>query len=477
METIEQVASFVLVGSAAAGLRPLGVQLEDRDCAVEFCPDLADLMRRIHREPQPDAVFLDLRAGEGEGLVSLSRLRRLRPELKVIVLASASDVRSLVEAVRLGAQDYVLTPVDSADLDHLLDRVLGAKRLVPPTRREVVESDASRDFSFIAASPAMRKVRMQAVLLANVDLPLLILGESGTGKEMTARLIHRLSARARFPFKKLNCAAIPAELLEAELFGYGSGNSASLAGKLQMCLGGTLLLDEICDLPLPLQERLVDILNTTALETAHGGHAEVRHPDVRIFAACQGGVEQAVADGRLREDLYYRLNAFTLHLPPLRERQEDMALLLNNFVERLAPVLGKGVKPVPASVVEVCRSHNWAGNLREMESFVRRYLVAGEPVTADLTARQRVATQRESGVRPALPEVPGKSALGSFSLRGFRAEAEVGAISRALQTTNWNRKQAARLLNISYRGLLYKMRQFNITPDVMGVSEAPGSGI
>lgn len=469
------IANFILVGESEATLRPFATQLEAQGCVVELCAGVAELIRRIHHEPQPDAVFVDLRSQQAEALSGLSRLRRLRPELKVVVLASSADVRTLVEAVRLGAQDYLLTPADPGDLSHLIDRLLDDERLHQRLREAAATN--TQDFSFIAASPAMRKVRMQAVLLANVDLPLLILGESGTGKEMTARLIHRLSARARFPFHKLNCAAIPPGLLEAELFGYGDHAGAGRTGKLQLCHGGTLLLDEIYDLPLPLQARLVEYLQEAGVDAASGslqeGAASAR-PDVRVFAACQGGVEQAVAEGRLREDLYYRLNAFTLHLPPLRERQEDMSLLLNNFVERLAPALGKPVKPVPPEVVEACRSYHWAGNLREMESLVRRYLVAGEAVTPDATRLPRPARPAANG-RTGIAEGSAKQPAGSWSLRGFRAEAEAGAISRALRTTNWNRKQAARLLNISYRGLLYKMRQFNITPDVVEVSGVPES--
>lgn len=459
------------MGSPSPSLRSLTAQLQVLDCAVEQLPNVAELLRRVHDDPQPDAVFLELLATEDSGLDGLGRLRRVRPELKVVVLAPASDVRSLVEAIRLGAHDYVLTPMDAAEVAPLLERVLGSKRLNPAARPIAAVEDSARDLSFIAASPAMRKVRMQAVLLADVDLPLLILGESGTGKEMTARLIHRLSMRSRFPFHKLNCAVIPPDLLEAELFGYGAAANAEMPGRLQMCQGGTLLLDEICDMPLALQARLVEFLASVPTSTGDGPAG--RMPDVRIFAACQGGVELAVADGRLREDLYYRLNAFTLHLPPLRERQEEMNLLLNNFVERLAPSLGKPVKPIPSPVVDACRRHTWAGNLREMESFVRRYLIAGEQFTYDFGGGVLAAMPRPIRAHSFGTDAASKVLAGTFSLRGLRAEAETGAITRALQTTNWNRKQAARLLKISYRGLLYKMRQFNITPAELEVSGMP----
>ena len=234
---------------------------------------------------------------------------------------------------------------------------------------------------FVAASPAMKKIRSQAALVANVDIPVLLLGESGTGKEVLARLIHKLSPRAHRTFLKVNCAAVPADLLESELFGYEAGafTGANHAkpGKFELCNKGTILLDEIGEMPPLLQAKLLHVLQDQTFSRL--GSRSVIKVDVRILAATNINIPEALATKRLREDLYYRLNAFTLSLPPLRDRKEEIPILLKHFMSRMSESYARPPLPLsPAIDGGVPGAHSWPGNLRELSNFIKRYLVLGD---------------------------------------------------------------------------------------------------
>ena len=337
----------------------------------------------------------------------------------------------------------------------------------------------------------MHKVRIQSELLANIDVPVLILGESGTGKEVTAHLIHKLSSRSQRRFLKVNCAALPGELLESELFGYErgafTGAMRTKPGKFELGDKGTILLDEVAEMPANLQAKLLHVLQDKQFFRLGGENTiEV---DVRILAATNVNVHQAIAERKFREDLYYRLSAFTIMLPPLRERQEEIPLLLRHFMGRMATQYSRPTIRLSPALIEACLRYPWPGNLRELENFVKRYLVMGDEATAiaELRANWRhdqIAVDASSGpAAPRLESVPAdREAQGAQlkgSLRALKDETEVNAITRALEETHWNRKRAARLLNISYRGLLYKIRQHGITRTVgtAGMSTRRDSGI
>jgi len=339
---------------------------------------------------------------------------------------------------------------------------------------ETIEQLDGDEF-FVAACSEMHKVRLQSELLANIDVPVLILGESGTGKEVTAHLIHKLSSRSQRRFLKVNCAALPGELLESELFGYErgafTGATRTKPGKFELCDKGTILLDEVAEMPANLQAKLLHVLQDKRFFRLGGDNTiEV---DVRILAATNVNVHQAIAERKFREDLYYWLSAFTITLPPLRERREEIPLLLRHFMGRMATQYSRPTMRLSPALIEACLRYSWPGNLRELENFVKRYLVMGDEATAiaELRANLRssqiaidsspgpTSVQRERV--PVEPDVQG--ARVKASLRALKDETEVNAIARALTETRWNRKQAARLLNISYRGLLYKIRQHGIT--------------
>jgi transcriptional regulator with PAS, ATPase and Fis domain len=305
----------------------------------------------------------------------------------------------------------------------------------------------------------MAAVRSSLLKVADTNIPILIEGESGTGKEIIALLLHKYSPRANKRFLKVNCAAIPEELLESELFGYEAGAftgaSKGKPGYFEQCDHGTILLDEIGEMPPRLQAKLLQVLQEERFFRL-GGKSPVE-VDVRILAATNINVKQAVEQGRLRLDLYYRLNAFNINLPPLRERREEIAPLFRHFMKRLAYLYRHAPRPLTEPMLQSLMQHSWPGNLRELHNVVKRYLVLGEEV---LTVAPAVAAFRKvTGIR-------GERSASSSDLkqivRELKGEAEAEAIRNALEQTQWRRKEAAELLGICYKALIYKSRQYGI---------------
>jgi two-component system, NtrC family, response regulator AtoC len=335
-----------------------------------------------------------------------------------------------------------------------------------PTERRVEMLDSRR--VFVAVSPAMREVRRQIEQVAGIDAPVLLLGESGSGKEVMAQLIHKLSQRASLTFLKVNCAALPVELLESELFGYAAGAFTGArqakAGKFEACHKGTLLLDEIAEMPIAPQAKLLHVLQDGEFMRL-GTNSPVR-VDVRVLAATNVNVHEAVQTGTFRSDLYYRLNVFTIRVPPLRERKEDMPHLLSYMMGIWSASYGRPRLPITRRMLEACATYPWPGNVRELESFVKRYLVLGDE---DLALRQLDGEQelrreppakgRAAGASTAEPDGTGLKDL----VRGLKQETERAAILKALERTNGCKQRAAGLLGISLRALHYKIRHYGIT--------------
>jgi len=337
----------------------------------------------------------------------------------------------------------------------------------------------SEGLFFIAASPAARKLRTQAVLLAQVDVPVLISGERGSGKKVAAQFIHKLSARSGRKFIKVDCAGLTHELLDRELFGFESvsanGVRKSQLGKLEECEDGTLLLDEISELPKELQLKLLRVLQDKQFLRV-GGETAIR-ADVRILGTISTDIEGALAVGQLHEDFYNRLSAFTLHVPALSERAEEIALLMDYFMQQLAKHYSLPPRKLSAAMLECCETHCWPGNLEELKDFVKRYLVIGdeELAIAELQQGEVVHDIRSLAV-PENPDNRGGSASGLKSLiQTVKGEAERTAIAAALDKTGWNRKAAAQLLKVSYRTLLYKIDHYRMTPPDYPVTCTPNS--
>ena len=458
---MSSTGNILLVDDEPGMLRYIRTLLEVDAYKVETATCGNDALQRVQQGLNPDLVLLDLLMPGIDGLQTLEQLRQIQPRLKVVMLSCVSDTRKVVQAIRLGAQDYLTKPFKKAELDAVIKQCLGKDE--SSSAGEVEE--LCDDVFFVASSPAMRKIRQQAALVANVDIPVLLLGESGTGKEVLARLIHKLSPRAHRSFLKVNCAAVPADLLESELFGYEAGAFTGAThpkpGKFELCNKGTILLDEIGEMPPMLQAKLLHVLQDNTFSRL-GGRSVIK-VDVRIFAATNINIPEAIAAKRLREDLYYRLNAFMLQLPPLRERKEEVPILLKHFMSRMSETYARPALPLSPTLLGACMEYTWPGNLRELSNFVKRYLILGDEQLAisELHPQNEANAIRaaEGGGKPS-GEQPG-GGLKSLA-RSAKDEAEADAITRALEETNWNRKQAAALLKISYKALLYKIRQYGI---------------
>src|ERR1700730_3584979 len=455
---------------------------ESRGWQVDTVGSGWEALERVHSGPGPDLILLDLMQGDSDGLHSLCWLRRVRPDLPVIVLAG-SDENHKLEAIRLGAQDYLIRPLQPQQLETAIRRSLFHH--MESAESEIVADEIEQigdDMFFVAASPTMRKLRAQAELLAQVSAPVLISGENGSGKELAARLIHKLSVRSGFRFLKINCATLPGDVLETELFGVVNGNGRAKASKLELCQRGTLFLDDITEMPMSLQAKLLHVLRDGHFVRL-GGESRIEM-DVRILAATQVNIEQAIADRKLREDLYYRLSAFTVHVPALRQRKEEIPLLLGHFMNQLARRYSLPARIFSAAALEACQQHSWPGNLRELEKFVKRYLVVGDG-TSSLGAPDAdgdmafwnayLPSTEKSGCTFDSAE-PQSTISGLKSLvQSVKGEAERNAITTALEQARWNRKAAARLLKVSYRTLLYKIEQYHMTPPA-GHLSGYGSG-
>jgi two-component system response regulator AtoC len=375
---------ILLVDDEPNVLRYTKALLEGIDnCRVETAASGEEALQRMHRGPAPNLIVLDLVMPGMDGLQTLESCRKIRPEQKVVMMSSLHDTRKAVQAIKLGAEDYLTKPFQAHELQDAIRRALtgvhAASNQSGAKDAEVIEN-LDDELFFLAASPAMKQVHAQVALIAKVDVPVLLLGESGVGKEIVARLIHKMSARAAQKIVKVNCAALPAELLESELFGYEAGAFTgalkSNPGKFELAHKGTILLDEIGEMSPALQAKLLHVLQDGQFSRL-GGRNSIT-VNARVLAATNIDVESAIVEKTFREDLYYRLNTVTMTIPPLRERPEEIPLLLTYFMNRLAKKLSKAPLPVSERLVEECLRYHWPGNVRELANFVKRYLVLGE---------------------------------------------------------------------------------------------------
>jgi two-component system response regulator AtoC len=443
-------------------LRYLSTILETSSYRVQTASSGEEALLRLQGDSSPDLILLDVLMPEMDGLETLARMREVKSSAKVIMLSCINDPQTIVQAVKLGAQDYLAKPFDRAELDSTIRRHLPDRG--PEVRRGLgeIQVDAlDAETEFVAAGEAMRHIRAQVGILADVDVPVLLLGESGTGKGVVARLLHELSPRSSHPFLKVNCAALPAELLESELFGYEAGAFTgavkSKPGKFEQCHKGTILLDEIGELPTSLQAKLLQVLQDK--EFSRLGSRSVSRVDVRIIAATNVDIPEALAAGKLREDLYFRLNAFTIKIPPLREQRDAVPVLMRYFLSRAAAAFGREQLVLSPNLLEAATAYPWPGNIRELDNIVKRYLVIRDEtqILNDLSMGKHKLVSES-----VLPK-PAKQPHGLKSLvRDLKSEAEIEAISRTLEKTRWNRKEAARLLDISYKALLYKIRRYGL---------------
>jgi two-component system, NtrC family, response regulator AtoC len=441
----------------------LGTLLEVDGYQVETVVSGKEAIGKIGEGYRPDLVILDVLMPELNGLETLKQLMQIDRSLNVVMLSCSNEVGTVVEAIRLGAQDYLTKPFEKAELDAAMLKCRQKQQLRVENKvlREYCDT-ITEDLCFLAASPQMLRIRQQIVQIAPVDVPVFIYGESGVGKEVVARMIHMRSLRRSQQFVKVNCAALPGELLESELFGFEQGAFTgavrSKPGKFELANKGTIFLDEIAEMSPHLQAKLLHVLQDHQYSRLGGRH--MIDVDVRVLAATNVEVQEAIKSGRLREDLYYRLNVLSINVPPLRERTTEIPLLFRHFLQKYSAKFNKEAMIPSQHLLEAAVRYPWPGNLRELENFVKRYVILEDDEGSFRELLEMAAArQRTSPLQEATPaREQGLKAL----VRSLKDEAEMEAIADALEKTHWCRKDAAKMLGISYKALLYKIRQFGL---------------
>jgi two-component system nitrogen regulation response regulator GlnG len=440
---------------------------------VEIAPTGREGLERA-RDGRPDVILLDLRLPDQSGLDVLKQLRRIDARIPVVLVTVARSADSAIEAMRQGAYDYLLKPLDLQKLDRVIGEALKVTRLMrePAVIAPTLPDDQPGE-AIVGSCLAMQEVYKAIGRVADQTFPVLITGESGTGKELVARAIYQHGPRAKAPFLALNCAAIPETLLESELFGHEKGAFTGAErrriGKFEQCHGGTLFLDEIGDMPLPAQAKLLRVLQEQAFERV-GGTETVR-TDVRLIAATHRDLKAWSDEGKFRLDLYYRLGVFAIDLPPLRERGEDLPLLVQFHLRRSSRELGREAREVAVEALERLRGYSWPGNVRELQSVLKQALLrAHGPVLLpeflpELSEAPRAPTPAAPAGGGFDPEaflcqrlVPNSRDLYAEAHR----ELDRLLLPRVLEYTGWKQAPAALLLGIARQTLRAKLQDLGL---------------
>jgi two-component system response regulator AtoC len=459
----------VLVIDDDPGVRDyLGALVSRRGYEVFAHPSGEEALRKLDAD-RPDLVTLDVVLPGMDGLETLRRLKERLPEVPVVMLSGHGQARTIVEAMRLGATDFLRKPFEVEELELAFQKALEKRALKEEVAKLRGRARTEAEMMILGGdTPKMREVREIIEQVADTDITVLIRGESGTGKELVARALYQLSARRERQFVKVNCAALPSELLESELFGFEKGAFTGAQrrklGKFEYANQGTIFLDEISEMHPALQAKLLQVLQDGEFSRL-GGESDI-HVDTRVIAATNRNLEQAVAEGAFREDLYYRLNVVTIQLPPLRERKDAIPLLVDHFLRKYNEQYRKELKRLSEATLEGFLEYDWPGNVRELENLVKRMVVLGnEQTVLEEIVRDQAAT-RERRSEPLLDfEAVGADLQngGGVDLKAIAKRAaqlaEKRVIEKVLEQTRWNRKEAAARLQISYKALLYKMRE------------------
>ncbi len=475
MQTVNS-GRTILLGEDELEVRSyLEMALKCHGYGIESAQDGEEVISCLERDRgRISLVLLDIMMPRKDGLETLREIRRQNQNLPIIMLSGASSPLKVVEAMKSGATDFVPKPVSHEDLCIAIEKALGTGAVNGNALHTVSDQPAFQsqgDYGLVrvkSVDPLLKQI-------GSSEVPVLIQGETGVGKEIIARQLCSQSPRANKVFLKLNCAALPSELVESELFGYERGAFTGAfqkkPGMFEMADGGTILLDEIGDMEFKLQAKLLQVLQDQAFQRLGG--RETIHVDVRVIAATHCDLEHAIAEGRFREDLYYRLNVVTIHVPPLRERQDEVLPLAEHLLRKHSRP-GSAPLPVTPALHQALISHSWPGNIRELENVMRKYLVVRDADTIITDLRQRILRRASPPLAPQPFKVraAGAAAMAEVEepvstpilkqVNRAKEQAETDAILTALHSTRWNRKQAAQILNIDYKALLYKMKKLSI---------------
>ncbi|WP_457568052.1 sigma-54-dependent transcriptional regulator [Desulfurobacterium sp.] len=427
----------------------LGMMLEDFNFDIEEAGSVQEGLAKLH-ESNFDLVLLDLRLPDGSGMEILRKLREKHTKSEVIIITAFASSETAKEAIKLGAFDYVAKPFDISELRLIFRNV---KKKIELEKKVEEYEDTYKDF--IGESPKIKRIKEFIKKIAPYDTNVLITGESGTGKEVVARTIHNLSKRKTAPFVAINCASLPSELLESELFGYKkgafTGATRNKKGLIEEANGGTLFLDEIGDMPLPLQAKLLRFLEEKKIRPIGG--IEEKEVDVRIIAATNSNLEEKINEGTFREDLYYRLSTITINLPPLRERKEDIPLLIKYFAEKLSRKYGKHFKKISPEFIDYISSLPLKGNVRELRNLVEKAIILSDK---EILYLPYGGEDTQPGQQITIPDE-------GIDLKEILENLEKQYLIKALEKTNGKKKEAASLLGLTFREFRYRLSKYGIT--------------
>jgi two-component system response regulator AtoC len=460
----------ILVVDDAEGIRTFVAHLlELRGFDVDTAEDGRSALALLEGGAAPDIVLLDVMMPGQDGLATLARIRAEHPEVSVVMLSVVGKTGTIVEAMRLGAVDYLNKPFEEQDLEATLAKVL-ERRALEHELHALGQTQATSGESISWASAAMQRVKALLEQVADTNVTVLIQGESGSGKEVVARTLHAVSSRARERFVKVNCAALPEDLLESELFGYEkgafTGAGARKQGKFEQAHKGAIFLDEIGEMSQGLQAKLLQVLQDGRFSRL-GSNQEIA-VDVRVVCATNRKLDAMVREGTFREDLFFRLNVVTVTLPPLRERREEIPTLVASFLRSFAARYKKPLPRLSDRLMRALERYAFPGNVRELENMMKRIIVleSEAQILDEVLRADRSGKPPGSSLLRLIEEI--EATAGQIPLRevGRRAaqEAERETIDRVLHHTHWNRKQAARLLGVSYKTLLQKIRDCGLAP-------------
>jgi len=458
------VSRRVLVVDDEKGIREALQQLlEYEQIEVQACASGSEALQR-YPEFRPHLVFLDVKMQGMDGLETLRKLREIDPHAQVVMISGHGSIQTAVEATQLGAYDFLEKPLDT---DRILLTLRNALQHVDLASENVrLKAEVHAQYEIVGTSRGVKQVIERLEKVAPTPARVLITGENGTGKELVARAIHLLSSRARGPFVEVNCAAIPTELIESELFGHVKGSFtgafADRAGKFELADGGTLFLDEIGDMSLSAQAKVLRALEEGVISRV--GSGKTQEVDVRVVAATNKDLKAEIAAGRFREDLLYRLNVVPIEVPPLRARRADVPQLVEHFVGQLGRTGGLQPKPFAPEAVQRLAAHDWPGNIRELRNAVERLLIltTGPAVTAqDVERIASVGTSDAAGGTEAA-DVAGAPWMRAATFEAFKQVAERTYILAKLKENDWNVSETARTLEMPRSNLYKKIERYRL---------------